>query len=435
MRQFIYVFCINLLLITSTQAQKKTKIKFSEKEWQGETLILERTDQHFIPKYYTFKEIEPQGEVYVFELENADLYNLKVTDNTYGIYLQPGFTYNLRLKNGRLKVDSEDTLNYLLSENQEQFEDFQKKNTNLLGNEKRNYDLNYEKYFEDIKHLNESKKLTEYAEQILFYELKQLEFNTLESSKEFREFEREVIEKGLPFENKAFMVFVKEIYPVKINTLKFRDSKIPPSKPTLYFLDEAKYVPNDTLQQFVELAMINELLYGSYSFEPNDHLINDTLEKIFNNPKNPTILKLAQLLKIKMNQLKEGGKVPDFKFDILNQPAKKLSSYKGQIVLLDFWFSGCKPCLKAVPKLNTLDKDNKNLTIIGIDPEDTEERFLKAIDKFNIKYAQTLVDGNSELPSYFNVGGYPTYILIDPDGKYLTEFNSMNLDEIHNYIK
>jgi len=103
--------------------------------------------------------------------------------------------------------------------------------------------------------------------------------------------------------------------------------------------------------------------------------------------------------------------------------------------LLDFWFSGCTPCLKAVPKLNAFEEDNGNLIIIGIDPVDTEERFLKAIDKFKIEYAQTLVDGNSELPSYFNVGGYPTYVLIDPEGKYVKEFNSINLDEIQSYLK
>lgn len=435
MRLIISLISINLLLICQTQAQKKTKIKFSTNEWQNETLILEKTDQHFIPDFYKFKEIQPQSDEYVLELETADFYNLRVADNTYGIYLQPGFTYNLRLENGRLNVDSEDHLNYLLNENQKQFEDFQKQNTNLLGKRKRNYDSNYEKYVKEIKNLVESKELTEYAEQILFYELKQLQFNSLESSKEFKEFEREVIDKGLPFKNKAFIVFVKEIYPTKINRLKFRDSNIPPSKPTLYFLDDAKYVPNDTLQQFVELALINELLYGSFSFEPNDSLINHTLRKILNGPVNPTILKFAQLLEGKMNQLLKGETVPDFKFDLLNLPAKKLSDYKGQYLLLDFWFSGCTPCLKAIPQLNRLDNENENLCIIGIDPVDTEERFLKAIDKFKIEYAQTLVDGNSEMPSYFNVGGYPTYVLIDPAGKYVKEFNSTNLEEIHKYLK
>jgi thiol-disulfide isomerase/thioredoxin len=435
MRLIISLISINLLLICQTQAQKKTKIKFSANEWQNETLILEKTDQHFIPDFYKFKEIQPQNEVYIFELETADFYNLRVADNTYGIYLQPGFTYNLRLENGRLNVDSEDHLNYLLNENQKQFEKFQKKNTNLLGKRKKNYDSNYEKYVEEIKKVVESKKLTEYAEDIIYYEFQHKEFNTLNNTKQFKALEENLIENGILLDNKAFVKLVNYIYPVKANFLDMREGNIPPSKPTLYFLDEAKYIPSDTLKQFVELVMINNILYGSYNFEPQDSLVNSSLEKILNEPVNTTILKFAQVLEGKMNQLKKGEKIPDFKFDLLNLPAKKLSDYKGQYLLLDFWFSGCTPCLKAIPKLNSLDNENENLSIIGIDPVDTEERFLNAIDKFKIEYAQTLVDGNSEMPSYFNVGGYPTYVLIDPAGKYVKEFNSTNLEEIHKYLK
>ncbi|WMN10946.1 TlpA disulfide reductase family protein [Marivirga salinae] len=435
MRLIVSLFCINLLLICQTQAQKKTKIKFSANEWQDETLILEKTDQHFIPEYYAFKEIQPTNEVYIFELEKADFYNLKIADNSYGIYLQPGFTYNLESKNGKLNVDSEDPLNYLLAENQKQFEEFQKKNTNLIGKEKKNYDSNYEKYIEEIKQLIDSKALTEYAEDIIFYELKHKEFNTLKNTKQFKELENDIINNGVLLDNKAFIMLINNVYPIKANSFDLIESDVPPSKPTLYLLDEAKYVPNDTLEQFVELIMLNNILYGSFNFEPNDSLINSTLEKILNNPINPTILKFAQVLKAKMNQLKEGKKVPDFQFELLDQSTKKLSDYKDQYVLLDFWYSGCQPCLKAVPKLNALEKENENLSIIGIDPVDTEERFLKAIDKFNIKYAQTLVDGNSEMRSYFNVGGYPTYVLIDPDGKYIKEFNSTNLNEIKSYLK
>ncbi|WP_375577956.1 thioredoxin-like domain-containing protein [Marivirga tractuosa] len=396
---------------------------------------MEKTDQHFIPEYYAFKEIQPQSKEYVFELKTADFYNLRVADNTYGIYLQPGFNYNLKLENGRLDVDSEDPLNYLLAENQKQFEDFQKQNTNLLGKRKKNYDPNYEKYVEEIKNVVESKELTEYAEDVIYYELKRKEFKTLKNNSQFKDFESNIINNGVYLDNKAFIRLVNNIYPIKALMLYLRESNTPPSQPTPYFLDEAKYVPNDALQQLVELVTINKLIYGSYKFEPNDSLINNTLKKILNEPVNPTILKFAQVLEGKMNQLKKGEKVPDFKFELLDLPSKKLSEYSGQYVLLDFWYSGCAPCLKAVPKLNGLEKENESLSIIGINPVDTEKRFLKAIDKFNIKYAQTLVDKNSELPSYFNVGGYPTYVLIGPEGKYMKEFNSTNLDEIQGYLK
>jgi len=139
MRLIVSLFCINLLLICQTQAQKKTKIKFSANEWQGESLILDKTDQHFIPEYYTLKEIPSQNNEYIFELEQADFYRVKISDISRGIYLQPGFTYHLKLENGQLNVDSEDPLNYILKEIQNQFEIFQTKNINFLGKKKSYY--------------------------------------------------------------------------------------------------------------------------------------------------------------------------------------------------------------------------------------------------------------------------------------------------------
>jgi thiol-disulfide isomerase/thioredoxin len=434
MRLILHLFCINLVLICTTQAQNKSKIKISNKEWQGETIILEKTDQHFIPDYYEFADIQPHENEYIFELDQPDFYRLTILDKSYGLHLQPNFTYTIDLVNGSLTVESEDPLNQLLHEQQQRFEVFQKNNTNLLGQDKKNYDRNYLKYIEEIKEQAALNKLTQYAEEIIFYEIKYKEFNALESTQEFKQLENEIIEKGVITDNKAFITLINEIYPVKANLLKLREAEVNP-EPTLYLLDEVKYVPNDTLQQLVELVMINEIIYGSYSFEPNDSLIDISIERTLKKALNPQISQFARVLDNKMNQLKKGESVPDFSFDLLNQPAKNLSDYKGQYVLLDFWFSGCKPCLNAIPKLNQLDKTNNNLTLIGIDPVDNEERFIKAIDKFNIKYAQTLVDGNSDLPSYFNVNGYPTYILIGPEGNYLAEFNSENFDEIEGYIK
>jgi len=230
-------------------------------------------------------------------------------------------------------------------------------------------------------------------------------------------------------------MLISSVYSSKANYLELRESNIPPSQPTLYLLDEAKYVPNDTLKQLVELVMINDVMYGPYFFEPNDSLITNTLEKIQTKALNENITHFAQVLKAKMNQLKEGEKLPDFQFNLFEQDSKNLSDYSGQFVLLDFWFSGCKPCIKAVPRLNNLDKETENLIIIGINPVDNQERFLNAIDKFKIKYNQMLIKGSSELPTYFNVGGYPTYILIDPEGKYLTSFANFDLDEIQSYLK
>ena len=50
-----------------------------------------------------------------------------------------------------------------------------------------------------------------------------------------------------------------------------------------------------------------------------------------------------------------------------NNKAVKISDFKGKVMLLDFWYLSCYPCLKAIPDLIKLQKEFKDdLVIIGM---------------------------------------------------------------------
>jgi len=52
----------------------------------------------------------------------------------------------------------------------------------------------------------------------------------------------------------------------------------------------------------------------------------------------------------------------------------KLTNLKGKVVLLDFWYRGCFPCLKATPDLIKMQEEFKDdLVIIGINDRDDKE--------------------------------------------------------------
>lgn len=97
-----------------------------------------------------------------------------------------------------------------------------------------------------------------------------------------------------------------------------------------------------------------------------------------------------------------------------------LSSLKGKYVLLDFWGTWCGPCMTGMPSIKALKDDNINkLEIIGI-AKDKKEKWLAEIKKGNMNWIHILNgDGEENFVSKFNITGYPTKILIDPNGKVL----------------
>ncbi|MDV6169052.1 TlpA disulfide reductase family protein [Flavobacterium sp. DG1-102-2] len=111
--------------------------------------------------------------------------------------------------------------------------------------------------------------------------------------------------------------------------------------------------------------------------------------------------------------------LPDFEMKLHNNTTVNLSQLKGKVVLLDFWYRGCAPCLMAIPDLVKLQEEFKDdLVIIGINHSDTQD---DVIDYFNYKkpnYASTYKNGDN-IPKALNVTiiGYPTTMLYGKQGK------------------
>ena len=90
---------------------------------------------------------------------------------------------------------------------------------------------------------------------------------------------------------------------------------------------------------------------------------------------------------------------------------------KGKIVLLDFWATWCIPCVKAMPTLNRLNKDfdDQGFQVVGIATySGSGEEISSFIAEHPVNYRMLI--GDEELADRFGVIGYPTYILIGPDG-------------------
>lgn len=115
-----------------------------------------------------------------------------------------------------------------------------------------------------------------------------------------------------------------------------------------------------------------------------------------------------------------GAPVPEFTFPDPDGKMVSLTDFRGKWVLLDFWYVDCGWCRKMTPHLITIYddwKDNKNFEIVSlsVDKPKNYERWKQAIIDDGTTWTQVL-DSTKTYPLKYGITGYPTLILIDPEG-------------------
>ncbi|MGC2259855.1 MAG: TlpA disulfide reductase family protein [Candidatus Sulfotelmatobacter sp.] len=118
------------------------------------------------------------------------------------------------------------------------------------------------------------------------------------------------------------------------------------------------------------------------------------------------------------SSLHENSMAPDFSLPNLTGQKLDLSSYRGKVILLDFWATWCDPCRDEIPHFVELQSKygDQGLQIIGVSMDDGPEPVRDFYQLFKMNYP--VVMGNAKTGElYGGVLGLPIAFVIGRDGR------------------
>jgi thiol-disulfide isomerase/thioredoxin len=109
----------------------------------------------------------------------------------------------------------------------------------------------------------------------------------------------------------------------------------------------------------------------------------------------------------------------DFTIKDLDGKSVSLSSYKGKVVLLNFWATWCGPCKAEIPGFVEIqDKYKDQLVIVGFSVDDTAEKARAYANQYKMNYPILLGEGREDVQdAYGPIWGIPASFIISKDGK------------------
>jgi thiol-disulfide isomerase/thioredoxin len=114
---------------------------------------------------------------------------------------------------------------------------------------------------------------------------------------------------------------------------------------------------------------------------------------------------------------------PTLVVDTLDHGSFDLASHRGQWVVVNFWATWCKPCIKEIPDLSAFDAAREDVQVIGLAYEEIEIADLREfLGRHPAGYPIAVLDVYNPPADFDTPRGLPMTYLIDPDGRIARKF-------------
>ncbi|WP_424961198.1 TlpA family protein disulfide reductase [Ekhidna sp.] len=133
----------------------------------------------------------------------------------------------------------------------------------------------------------------------------------------------------------------------------------------------------------------------------------------------------------------KGEPFPDFELTTLDGKTYTKKQLEGEIFLVNFWFTRCKPCIMEMPEMNEMVEEFKNEEIVFLAPTfDDEQQVNKFISKRVFAY-QSIPDVK-DFCQEMNVRSYPTHFVVNREGfieKVVIGYSTMTVGTLRKSIR
>ena len=139
----------------------------------------------------------------------------------------------------------------------------------------------------------------------------------------------------------------------------------------------------------------------------------------------------------------EGQMAPDFALKSSDGKNLRLSEYRGNVVMINFWATWCGPCRQEMPLLDELYNryERVGFNLLGVNIDDDSSRAMRMVEELGVDFP-VLFDAQKEVSKLYEVGAMPVTVIVDRQGTvrfvhhgYKPGYEDKYLDQIRTLLR
>jgi peroxiredoxin len=138
-----------------------------------------------------------------------------------------------------------------------------------------------------------------------------------------------------------------------------------------------------------------------------------------------------------------GQPAPDFALKSSSGKNLRLSEYRGDVVMVNFWATWCGPCRQEMPLLDELYSRYQRVgfILLGVNIDDNSTKAMDMVSELGVNFP-VLFDSRKEVSKLYQVEAMPVTVLIDREGTvryvhhgYKPGYEDKYLDQIRSLLR